>query len=85
MSQQDPVKKATLKAYLTSGAIVVLSLLTFFTFTNKMTMRLGNKNSKIYQLSNCPNYNDIAPQNRVPFKTEDEAQKAGFRKAKNSP
>lgn len=32
MSQQDPVKKATLKAYLTSGAIVVLSLLTFFYF-----------------------------------------------------
>jgi cell division protein FtsL len=32
MSQQDQVKKATLKAYLTSGAVVVLSLLVFFFF-----------------------------------------------------
>jgi hypothetical protein len=32
MSQVNPVKKATLKAYLTSGAIVVLSLLFFFYF-----------------------------------------------------
>lgn len=45
----------------------------------------GKKNSKIYHLSNCPNYKDISPQNRVPFKPEEEAQKAGFRKAKNCP
>jgi hypothetical protein len=45
----------------------------------------GNKNSKIYHLSNCPNYKDISLQNRVPFSTEEEAQKAGFRKAKNCP
>jgi hypothetical protein len=32
MSQEDSVKKATLRAYLTSGAILVLSLLVFFFF-----------------------------------------------------
>jgi hypothetical protein len=46
---------------------------------------LGNKNSKIYHLSNCPNYNDISLQNRVPFQSEEEAQKAGYRKARNCP
>ena len=45
----------------------------------------GNRRSMIYHLSNCPNYKDIAPQNRVEFKTEAEAQQAGYRKAKNCP
>jgi hypothetical protein len=45
----------------------------------------GNKNSKIYHLPNCPSYKDISPQNRIPFKSEEEAQKAGYRKAKNCP
>jgi endonuclease YncB( thermonuclease family) len=46
---------------------------------------IGNKNSKIYHLSNCPDYSRISPQNRVPFKSEAEAVKAGYRKAKNCP
>lgn len=48
-------------------------------------MIVGNKKSMIYHLSNCPDYQKIAPQNRVPFKSEEEAQKAGYRKAKNCP
>lgn len=46
---------------------------------------IGNKRSMIYHLPACPNYGDIAPQNRQYFKTEEEAQKAGFRKAENCP
>ncbi|MBI3654045.1 MAG: thermonuclease family protein [Acidobacteria bacterium] len=46
---------------------------------------IGNRRSMIYHLPNCPNYNDVSPQNRVPFKSEDEAQKAGYRKARNCP
>lgn len=43
----------------------------------------GNKNSKIYHLPRCPNYNDIAERNIIWFKTIEEAEKAGFRMAKN--
>ena len=44
---------------------------------------IGNRNSKIYNLPNCPDYNKVSENNRVPFKTEAEAQAAGYRKAKN--
>ncbi len=43
----------------------------------------GNKQSKIYHLKGCPNYNDIAERNIVWFKTREEAESAGFRMAKN--
>jgi hypothetical protein len=43
----------------------------------------GNKNSRIYHLPSCPNYNDISPQNIVWFKTQEEARAAGFRMARN--
>jgi hypothetical protein len=43
----------------------------------------GNRNSRIYHLPKCHNYNDISEQNIVWFKTEDEAKLAGFRKARN--
>ena len=43
----------------------------------------GNKNSKIYHLPHCPNYDDIAPKNVVWFKTHEEAQAAGYRMARN--
>jgi hypothetical protein len=46
---------------------------------------IGNRRSKIYHLSNCPNYSDVSSQNRVYFKSEEEAVKAGYRKAKNCP
>ncbi len=45
----------------------------------------GNKNSKVYHLSNCPGYTAMNPKNVQPFKTEKEARAAGFRKAGNCP
>jgi endonuclease YncB( thermonuclease family) len=44
---------------------------------------IGNRNSKIYHLPNCPDYSKVSERNRVPFKTEAEAQSAGYRKARN--
>ena len=44
---------------------------------------IGNRNSKIYHLPNCPDYSKVSERNRVPFKTETEAQAAGYRKARN--
>jgi len=46
---------------------------------------IGNRNSKIYHLPNCPDFNKVSERNRVPFKTEAEAQAAGYRKARNCP
>ncbi len=46
---------------------------------------IGNKNSQIYHLSNCPDYSKSAEKNRVYFETEAEAQRAGYRKARNCP
>jgi len=45
----------------------------------------GNRNSKIYHLSECPSYNAMKASNIVKFNTEKEAQEQGFRKAKNCP
>jgi len=44
---------------------------------------IGNKNSKIYHLPGSASYNKISETNRVYFNTEADAQKAGYRKAKN--
>jgi len=46
---------------------------------------IGNRNSKIYQLPNCPDYWKGSERNRVPFDSEAEAQAAGYRKARNCP
>ena len=45
----------------------------------------GNRNSKIYHLPGCPGYKTLSSANIVPFASEDEAQHAGYRKAKNCP
>jgi phosphatidylserine/phosphatidylglycerophosphate/cardiolipin synthase-like enzyme len=45
----------------------------------------GNKNSKVYHLSNCPGYAGMNQASLVTFPTEAEAQQAGYRKAKNCP
>ena len=45
----------------------------------------GNKNSKIYHLPGCPGYATLHPASVVPFAREEDAQKAGYRKAKNCP
>lgn len=42
----------------------------------------GNKNSKIYHVPGGKNYGKVSPQNSVWFDTEEEAQAAGYRKAK---
>jgi endonuclease YncB( thermonuclease family) len=46
---------------------------------------IGNRNSKIYHLPNCPDYNKVSERNRVPFASEAAAQAAGYRKARNCP
>ena len=46
---------------------------------------IGNRNSKIYHLPNCPDYSKVSERNRVRFETEAEAQAAGYRKARNCP
>ena len=46
---------------------------------------IGNRNSGIYHLPNCPDYSRIAERNREYFDTEADAMKAGFRKARNCP
>lgn len=46
---------------------------------------IGNRNSQIYHLSNCPDYTKTAEKNRVYFASEADAQRAGFRKARNCP
>lgn len=45
----------------------------------------GNRNSGIYHLPECPDYEKIGIRNRVSFKTEAEAREGGFRKARNCP
>ena|SRR5258708_3493797 len=43
----------------------------------------GNKNSMIYHLPNCPDYSKISEKNVVLFNTKEDAEKAGYRMAKN--
>jgi endonuclease YncB( thermonuclease family) len=46
---------------------------------------VGNRRSRIYHEPNCPNYNDVSPQNRVTFNSRQEAEAAGYRRARNCP
>lgn len=43
----------------------------------------GNMKSRIYHVPGCKNYDDISPQNIEWFASEEEAENAGYRKAKN--
>lgn len=43
----------------------------------------GNRRSMIYHWPGCRNYDDIAFHNRVPFRTREEAEQAGYRAARN--
>lgn len=45
----------------------------------------GNPKSMIYHLPGCLSYNNIAPDNIEWFKTDEEAEDAGYRKAMNCP
>lgn len=44
---------------------------------------IGNKNSLIYHLPGNASYDKVSVTNRVYFNSEADAQKAGYRKAKN--
>jgi endonuclease YncB( thermonuclease family)/methylphosphotriester-DNA--protein-cysteine methyltransferase len=46
---------------------------------------IGNKSSKKYHRPDCPGYRDMAERNRVFFKTVEEAEAAGYRRAGNCP
>jgi endonuclease YncB( thermonuclease family) len=46
---------------------------------------IGNRKSHIYHRPDCPNYSQVAPQNRVAFNNAAEAEEAGYRVAKNCP
>jgi Metal binding domain of Ada len=46
---------------------------------------IGNRNSKVYHLRSCPDHSKVSERNSVPFKTEAEAQAAGYRKARDCP
>lgn len=52
-------------------------------FDSALGKIIGNKNSKIYHLPGGSSYGKISEENRVYFASEADAQKAGFRKAKN--
>jgi endonuclease YncB( thermonuclease family) len=43
---------------------------------------IGNRQSKIYQRPDCPNYTATSPKNRVMFNSAKEAEQAGYRVAK---
>lgn len=45
----------------------------------------GNRRSIIYHWPGCPNYDDIADHNRVPFPNAVAAEQAGYRAARNCP
>lgn len=49
---------------------------------NNITVK-GNIRSKIYHLSHCGSFNTVSEKNAVFFKSEGEAKKNGYRKAKN--
>lgn len=45
---------------------------------------IGNRNSKVFHLpQGCPSYSQVAERNRVEFKTAEQAQAQGYRKAGN--
>ena len=46
---------------------------------------IGNRNSRVYHLPDCPSYTATAPKNRMMFKSEAEAEAAGFHRAGNCP
>jgi endonuclease YncB( thermonuclease family) len=46
---------------------------------------IGNRNSKKYHRPDCPGYHDMAEKNRVFFKSVEEAEAAGYKRAGNCP
>jgi hypothetical protein len=54
-----------------------------FTQTQTDARVKGNRKSRIYHVPGCKNYDDISPNNIEWFKTEQEAENSGYRKARN--
>ena len=46
---------------------------------------IGNRRSHVYHRLDCPNYADVASRNRVQFGSATEAERAGYRLARNCP
>jgi endonuclease YncB( thermonuclease family) len=46
---------------------------------------IGNKRSKIYHEPTCPEYEKVSSQNRVTFQSREEAEHAGYRRARTCP
>ncbi len=46
---------------------------------------IGNRNLMIYHRPDCPDYDKVGERDRAPFKTEAEAEAAGYKKARNCP
>ncbi|MBO0861375.1 MAG: hypothetical protein J2P21_23375 [Chloracidobacterium sp.] len=46
---------------------------------------IGNNRSKVYHVPGCPGYNRVSAANQVTFMTAEDAEAAGYRKAKNCP
>jgi hypothetical protein len=53
-------------------------------FNQDLAIR-GNKRSRKYHRADCPNYDDIAHHNRIPFDSAKEAEDAGYTLAGNCP
>lgn len=53
------------------------------TASNTTGAIVGNKNSHIYHLPNCPDYDKVSAKNRVEFQSAKEAEAAGYRLAGN--
>lgn len=78
-------RRWTLKHRNSGEGLRVLSATTRQTGTAVSVRVKGNRNSRIYHLPHCPNYPDVSPRNAVPFDSEEQARRAGFRKARNCP
>lgn len=99
MESEKPKSNIWLIASVSLGTILVVGAIAFAfglfgsykisplvsqTQTTETDLKIkGNKNSKIYHLPGCPNYDDIAERNIIWFKTREEAESKGFRMAKN--
>jgi len=46
---------------------------------------IANRSRHIHNWPGCPNYSQVAPQNRVVFNSAAEAENAGYRVAGNCP
>jgi hypothetical protein len=53
------------------------------TASNTTGVIIGNKNSHIYHLPNCPDYDKVSQKNRVEFQSAKDAEAAGYQLAGN--